>query len=109
MHRMRSAVASLLATVAMLLTLDAAPAAAQPLRTSYSVTSTTMAGPTPHFPAFDPTTGHVLVSNVSANTVTDLEIGTGPVRTFETGATPHAVVTRCGSDVVRQPWIPPRV
>ena len=32
-------------------------AAAHPRRATYAVTSTTSAGPTPHFPAFYPTTG----------------------------------------------------
>ncbi len=77
MRRTLAAAAALIATVAVLVAVDAAPAAAHPRRTTYTVTSTTPAGPTPHFPAFDPTTGHVLVSNVAANTVTDLEIGTG--------------------------------
>ena len=92
MRRTLTAVAALIASVAMPVGATAAPAAAHHRRTTYTVTSTTSAGPTPHFPAFDPTTGHVVVSNVSANTVTDLDISTGPTRTFAAGTTPHTVV-----------------
>lgn len=58
MRRTLTAVAALTATLAMLAATEA-PAAAHPRRTTYTVTSTTPAGPTPHFPAFDPTSGHV--------------------------------------------------
>lgn len=80
MRRTVTAVAALIASVAMPVAAAAAPAAAHHRRTTYTVTSTTNAGPTPHFPAFDPTTGHVVVSKVSSNTITDLEISTGPGR-----------------------------
>lgn len=67
-------------------------AGAQAPTVTYVVTSETTAAPTPHFPAVDPRTGRVLVSNVSADTVTELGIGAGPTRTFSAGAMPHTVV-----------------
>lgn len=102
MRRTLTAVAALIATVAMLVAATAAPAGAHPRRTTYTATSSTPAGATPHFPAFDPTSGHVLVSNVSANTVTDLEIGTGPTRTFAAETTPHTVVV---DDATRRAFV----
>lgn len=85
------ALATLFALAVAFVALPAAPAAAHS-RGTYAVASQTPAGPTPHFPAFDPTTGRVLVSNVSANTVTDIAIGSGPSRAFASGTTPHTVV-----------------
>lgn len=102
MRRTLTAAVALIATVAPLVALDVIPAAAHPRRSAYTVTSTTPAGPTPHFPAFDPTTGHVLVSNVAANTVSDLEIGAGPTRTFAAGTTPHTVVV---DDATRRAFV----
>ena len=92
MRRIFAVATTLIAVLGLVVAVTAAPAAAHPRRSTYTVTSITIAGPTPHFPAFDPTSGHVLVSNVSANTVTDLEISTGPTRTFGAGTTPHTVV-----------------
>lgn len=63
-------------------------AAAHPRRATYAVTSITRAGPTPALPGVRSDHRHVLVSNVSANTVTDLEIGAGPTGTFAAGTTP---------------------
>lgn len=58
----------------------------------YTVKESTPAGVTPHFPAFDPSTGNVLVSNVAAGTVTEIAPGEGPVRVFPAGAETHTVV-----------------
>lgn len=71
-------------------------ATASPTR-RYEVSQTTPAGATPHFPAFDETNGHVLVSNVVAGTVTELDPGEGLVRTFPVGLQPHTVVVDEGT------------
>lgn len=58
----------------------------------YEVKESTPAGATPHFPAFDPESGNVLVSNVAAGTVTEVVPGEGPVRVFSAGIETHTVV-----------------
>ena len=58
---------------------------------TYVVSQVTPAGATPHFPGFDAATGNVLVSNVTVGTVTELDPGVGPVRTFQAQAVPHSV------------------
>ncbi|HYN37021.1 MAG TPA: YncE family protein [Actinomycetota bacterium] len=63
----------------------------------YEVTQTTPAGATPHFPAYDDTSGHVLVSNIADGTVTEIDPGEGPVRSFLVGAQPHPVVVDEGT------------
>lgn len=57
----------------------------------FYVSQTTPAGTTPHFPGFDQVSGHVLVSNVSAGTVSEIKLGVGVVRTFKAQAQPHTV------------------
>lgn len=47
----------MIATVALLVSATAASAGARLRRTTYTLISTTPAGRTPHFPAFDPTRG----------------------------------------------------
>lgn len=91
MRRTLIAVAAVITTVAAAVAVASAPAGAHLRRTTYSVTSTTPAGATPHFPAFDRSSGHVLVSNVATSSLSELEIGRGPTRTFGTGVMPHTV------------------
>lgn len=81
-----------LAAMVGTLAVDPSAAGAHSRPASYAVASETAAGPTPHFPAVDGTTGHVLVSNPAAATVTELVVGSGPVRTFAVGNVPHTVV-----------------
>lgn len=57
----------------------------------FAVTQTTPAGATPHFPAYDPGSGNVLVSNVSAATVSEIKLGAGVVRVFPAQAQSHTV------------------
>lgn len=45
----------------------------------------------PTFHLYDAVTGNVLVSNVSVGTVTEIEPGSGPVRTFQAQAGAHSV------------------
>lgn len=96
------ATAAALLAAAALVAVDAGAAVAHPDRTTYTVTSETLAGPTPHFPAFDATSGQVLVSNPDAGTVTEVEIGTGPTRSFAAGTTPHTVVV---DDATRRAFV----
>ena len=58
---------------------------------AYKVTQVTPASATPHFPGFDAVTGNVLVSNVSVGTVTEINPGVGPMRTFQAQAGAHSV------------------
>ncbi len=88
-NNLRSVVAALGAGTLMVASSMAA--AAGPTR-RYEVSQTTPAGATPHFPAYDDTNGHVLVSNVAGGTVTEIEPGEGPVRSFAVGSQPHTVV-----------------
>lgn len=90
--RRLGAAGSALVVSLVLLVATAGSAAAHPRDAGYTIGATTPAGPTPHFPAFDPTTGQVLVSNVAANTVSELDEGAGPDRAFATGTNPHTVV-----------------
>lgn len=92
MRRTLVSLAAVIATVAAAVVVASAPAGAHQRRTTYFVTSTTPAGATPHFPAFDRSSGHVLVSNPSTKSLSELEVGRGPTRAFGTGAMPHTVV-----------------
>lgn len=102
MRKALTALAALVSVAVSPVFLHGAPAGAHPDRGRYTVTSETSAGPTPHFPAFDPTTGRVLVSNVAAGTVTEADVGAGPVRSFATGTTPHTVVV---DDATRRAFV----
>lgn len=62
-----------------------------------SIQQATPAGETPHFPAFDPSSGRVLVSNVQAGTVSEVIPGSGVARSFAVGAVPHTVVVDDGA------------
>ena len=79
--------AGLCLSVAVLMAHDTALAG----ELTYKVTQVTPAGATPHFPGFDVATGNVLVSNVSVGTVTEIDPGDGPVRTFQGQAGTHTV------------------
>lgn len=57
----------------------------------FILSQTTPAGAQSHFPAFDAVSGHVLVSNLGAGTVSEVDPGTGVVHTFTAGAQPHTV------------------
>lgn len=83
----RATLAALVVALAL-----AAGASARPPARDITVTQQTPAGATPHFPAFDAGSGDVLVSNVSAGTVTEVAPGAGPVRAFAAGSQPHTVV-----------------
>lgn len=78
--------------VGALLITTAIPASAHARARRYEVDETSPAGATPHFPAFDPSTGNVLVSNVAAGTVSEIDPGVGVVRSFVAGRAPHTVV-----------------
>jgi len=101
MRRLFATAMALLGTAGFV-ALDVSPAAAHPQPPTYTVTSQTPAGPNPHFPAFDPTSGHVLVSNVSVGTVSEVTIGAGPTRSFTAGTTPHTVVV---DDATRRAFV----
>lgn len=62
-----------------------------PVNRHFIVTDTTNAGQTSHFPGYDPVTGHVLVSNVAAGTVSEVDPGVGVVRVFQAETQPHTV------------------
>lgn len=83
---------SIIGLVALLLLATAVPASAHSRARRFEVDEATPAGATPHFPAFDPATGNVLVSNVAAGTVSEIDPGVGIVRTFTAGTAPHTVV-----------------
>lgn len=102
MHKTLTSAGALVAAATWLLVVQATPAVAHVDRSGYTVSSQTPAGPSPHFPAFDPATGHALVSNVAAGTVTEAGIGAGPVRSFATGAAPHTVVV---DDATRRAFV----
>ncbi len=57
----------------------------------YAVTEITSAGAVSHFPAYDPVSGHVLVSNIAAGTVSEVDPGEGVVRVFQAENQPHTV------------------
>lgn len=82
----------LLVTAAAAAALAAAVTAGAERTKEFRLASTTPSGPTSHFPGFDAGSGNVLVSNVSAGQVTEVEPGAGPVRTFAAQTQPHTVV-----------------
>lgn len=62
-----------------------------PTSRHFILTEVTPAGPVAHFPAYDSMTGHVLVSNVSQGTVSEVDPGQGVLRSFAVGSQPNTV------------------
>lgn len=94
---MRTRLVSALTVAIVAAGLMSAATAGSPRIGPVSVQQVTAAGPTPHFPAFDPSSGRVLVSNVQAGTVSEVVPGGGVLRSFPVGSMPHTVVVDDGA------------